>query len=185
MDLILVVDIEATCSDDNSISSDEVEIIEIGACWANHEGRVLKRFQHLVRPQIHPVLTPFCLQLVGITQAEIDQAPLFPVAARALESFAMEMPQTDTVWMSWGKSDHRQLARDSLRHGIAMPLNMPHLNAKRLFAKAQRIGKEVGMARACALTGVHREGMHHRGLDDALNIAKMMPWVLGSTRLAG
>jgi hypothetical protein len=36
----------------------------------------------------------------------------------------------------------------------------PHQNAKRLFAKAQRIGKEVGMVRACALTGMSMEGPH-------------------------
>ncbi|MHA0112092.1 hypothetical protein ACXYUI_34335, partial [Klebsiella pneumoniae] len=68
---------------------------------------------------------------------------------------------------------------EAQRHGIAMPLIMPHQNAKRLFAKAQRIGKEVGMVRACALAGIRLEGQHHRGLDDAVNIAKLMPWVLG------
>ncbi|MFX7784467.1 hypothetical protein ABTJ92_19795, partial [Acinetobacter baumannii] len=71
------------------------------------------------------------------------------------------------------------------RHGIAMPLTMPHQNAKRLFAKAQRIGKEVGMVRACALAGIRREGQHHRGLDDAVNSAKLMPWVLGHATLSG
>ena len=66
-----------------------------------------------------------------------------------------------------------------------MPLTMPHQNAKRLFAKAQRIGKEVGMAKACALVGLELEGQHHRGLDDAVNIAKLMPWVFGQASLRG
>lgn len=66
-----------------------------------------------------------------------------------------------------------------------MPLTMPHQNAKRLFAKAPRIGKEVGMARACALAGLELEGQRHRGLDDAVNIAKLMPWVLGQASLRG
>jgi inhibitor of KinA sporulation pathway (predicted exonuclease) len=68
---------------------------------------------------------------------------------------------------------------------MAMPLGRPHQNATRLFAKAQRIGKEVGMVRACALAGIGLEGQHHRGLDDALNIAKLMPWVLGHATLSG
>jgi inhibitor of KinA sporulation pathway (predicted exonuclease) len=182
---ILVVDLEATCSDDGSISPEEMEIIEIGACWATEGGVVLERFQHLVRPLARPVLTPFCKQLIGITQEEIDLAPLFPIAARALQAFVNEVVSSDTVWMSWGAYDHKQLTRDAQRHGIAMPLTMPHHNAKRLFAKAQRIGKEVGMVRACALTGISLEGQHHRGLDDAVNIAKLMPWVLGHATLAG
>ena len=66
-----------------------------------------------------------------------------------------------------------------------MPLTMHHKSAKRLFAKAQRIGKEVGMARACALAGIALEGQHHRGLDDAMNIARLMPWILGNLTLRG
>lgn len=182
---ILVVDLEATCSDDGSIPLEEMGIIEIGACWATEAGVVLERFQHLVRPLVRPALTPFCKQLIGITQDEVDQAHLFPVAAQALQAFVSEMVSTDTVWMSWGTYDYKQLMRDAQRHGIEMPLTIPHLNAKRLFAKAQRIGKEVGMARACALTEISLEGEHHRGLDDAINIGRLMPWILGHATLAG
>lgn len=182
---ILVVDLEATCSDDGSIAPEDMEIIEIGACWTTECGVVLERFQHLVRPLARPILTPFFKQLIGITQEEIDQAPLFPVAARALQAFVDNHVSDDTVWMSWGTYDHKQLLRDAQRHGVAMPLTMPHQNAKRLFAKAQRIGKEVGMARACKLAGLELEGQHHRGLDDAVNIAKLMPWVLGQASLQG
>ncbi|MCO4856464.1 hypothetical protein MKD49_08210 [Herbaspirillum sp. WGmk3] len=64
-----------------------------------------------------------------------------------------------------------------------MPLAMPHQNAKRLFAKAQRIGKEVGMTKAYALAGLELEGQHRRGLDDAVNIAKLLPWVFGQASL--
>lgn len=181
----LVVDLEATCADDGSIPAEEMEIIEIGACWVTEDGVVLERFQHLVRPLVRPILTPFCKQLIGIMQEEVDRAPLFPVAARALQTFVNDIVSADTVWMSWGNYDHKQLTRDAQRHGIAMPLIMPHQNAKRLFAKAQRIGKEVGMVRACALAGISLEGQHHRGLDDAVNIAKLMPWVLGQATLSG
>ncbi|WP_413460485.1 exonuclease domain-containing protein [Herbaspirillum huttiense] len=160
-----------------------MEIIEIGACWVTEGGVVLERFQHLVKPLVRPVLTPFCKQLIGITQDEIDQAPLFPVAAQALQTFVSEAVSRDTVWISWGAYDFKQMQRDSERHGIVSPLTMPHQNAKRLFAKAQRIGKEVGMAKACALAKIEMEGQHHRGLDDAVNVAKLMPWILGSAHL--
>lgn len=41
---ILEGDLEATCSDDGSIGADEMEIIEIGACWTTRDGQVLERF---------------------------------------------------------------------------------------------------------------------------------------------
>jgi len=46
MKRFLVVDLEATCSDDGSILPEDMEIIEIGACWATESGVVLQRFQH-------------------------------------------------------------------------------------------------------------------------------------------
>lgn len=145
MSSILVVDLEATCSDDGCITPDDMEIIEIGACWTTEAGVVLERFQHLVKPLVRPTLTPFCKQLVGITQDEIDRAPSFPVGAAALAAFVDEVKGDDAVWMSWGNYDFKQLTRDAERHGIAMPLTMHHKNAKRLFAKAQRYRKTDAM----------------------------------------
>jgi len=179
----LVVDLEATCSDDGTITAEEMEIIEMGACWVTETGDVLQRFQHLVRPLERPILTPFCKSLAGIAQENVDQSPLFPVAAQALREFVSETSFPDAIWMSWGAYDFKQMTRDSQRHGIASPLEMPHQNAKRMFAKAQRIGKEVGMAKACALARIEMEGQHHRGLDDAVNIGKLMPWILGNVHL--
>jgi myo-inositol-1(or 4)-monophosphatase len=50
-------------------------------------------------------------------------------------------------------------------------------NLKRRFAKARKI-KEVGMARALQMVGLPLDGSHHRGLDDARNIAELQPWSL-------
>ncbi|QJQ03791.1 3'-5' exonuclease [Herbaspirillum rubrisubalbicans Os34] len=180
----LVVDLEATCSDDGSITAEDMEIIEIGACWASESGEVLQRFQHFVRPLRQPVLTAFCTSLTGIYQRDVDQAPLFPIAARALHDFVSQASYVDAIWMSWGTYDFKQMSKEAERHGIGSPLQMPHQNAKRMFAKAQRIGKEVGMTKACTLAKIIMEGQHHRGLDDAVNIARLMPWILGKRSLS-
>lgn len=181
----LVVDLEATCSDDGSILPEDMEIIEIGACWTTENGVVLHRFQHFVKPLTKPKLTPFCMALTGISQADIDDAPMFPVAAKALKEFVAERLEPGAVWMSWGAYDMKQIARDAVRHGIDSPLTIPHQNAKKMFAKVQRIGKEVGMTKACELSGRPLQGQHHRGLDDAVNIAGLMPWILGVNMLRG
>ncbi|HDR9241421.1 3'-5' exonuclease [Burkholderia vietnamiensis] len=172
---ILIVDVEATCAENES--DFDMEMIEVGAVWVGPAGSILNRFQSYVRPIFNPQLTPFCMQLTGITQADVDAAPLFPEVADALRAFVTKHLQAGSIWMSWGAYDRRQFERDSARHDVAMPIVMPHENAKRLFAKTQRIGKEVGMARACALAGLPLIGTHHRALDDALNVSRLLPWV--------
>lgn len=180
---ILVIDLEATCDEDGRIPTDEMEIIEIGACWATATGEVLDQFQSFVRPLLRPTLTSFCGSLTGIRQTDVDSARPFAEVAIDLTRFACLNSSSEGFWTSWGAYDRNQIERDSLRHGIPIPLPMPHSNAKRRFAKAQRIGKEVGMAKALELAGIPLLGAHHRALDDARNIARLLPWILGERTL--
>jgi inhibitor of KinA sporulation pathway (predicted exonuclease) len=180
---ILVIDLEATCSDDGTIPAEQMETIEIGACWIDQDGAVLDRFQSFVRPIMNPQLTEFCVRLLGIEQEIVDKAPTFEAAAWLLHQFVERYKTEESFWTSWGAYDNKQISRDSARHGITEPIGLQHQNAKRMFAKAQRIGKEVGMAKACELTRLGLEGTHHRALDDALNVARLLPWVLGQRYL--
>jgi inhibitor of KinA sporulation pathway (predicted exonuclease) len=171
---ILVIDLEATCDEGDGLPGEEMEVIEVGAVWATADGDVLEEFQALVRPTLHPV-SDFCQALTGIRQADVDTAPLFPEVAAQLASFAQRYPDA-TMWGSWGKFDDKQIQRDCQRHGVASPLPaLSHVNLKRQFAKSRKI-KEVGMARALQMVGLPLDGAHHRGLDDARNIAKLLPW---------
>ena len=122
------------------------------------------------------MLTPFCKQLTGIQQSDVDGAEPFPAAAAKLASFSQRYPSSSAVWGSWGQFDANQLARECDRNDIQHPLaGFGHVNLKRRFAKARKI-KEVGMARALQMVGLELDGSHHRGLDDARNIAKLLPW---------
>jgi inhibitor of KinA sporulation pathway (predicted exonuclease) len=181
--LILVVDLEATCANDRSLPPEAMEIIEIGAVWATGSGTIIDRFQAFVRPLERPVLTAFCTALTGIRQADVDAAPLFPVAASSLHEFANLHRGPDAAWASWGDYDRKQIERDCARHRMTDPLPLPHENAKRLFAEHQQIGKAIGMDKACSLVGIDLEGQLHRALDDAINTARLLPWVLGSRSL--
>jgi inhibitor of KinA sporulation pathway (predicted exonuclease) len=55
---------------------------------------------------------------------------------------------------------------------------LPHTNLKQRFAKRRKI-QQVGMQRAILMVGLYPLGTHHRGLDDALNIARLVPHALG------
>lgn len=93
---VLIIDLEATCDVDPI--EREMEIIEIGAVWVTSNGTVLGTFQALVRPISHPQLTPFCQQLTGIQQTDVDYAEQLPVVAALLDSFAKLHQAPGATW---------------------------------------------------------------------------------------
>lgn len=170
----LVVDLEATCDDLGAVPRDESEIIEIGAVRV--DGRTLRTLDELmmfVRPRLHPI-TPFCTRLTTITQADVDAAEPFPVAAGRLAAFGRS-----ALFCSWGNYDRNQLAADSARHGIAPPLGPAHWNLKEAFSQARTSRRRFGTYAALRAVGLTPHGTHHRGIDDARNIARLLPFVLG------
>lgn len=173
----LVVDLEATCDDRGAVPRHESEIIEIGAVLVDGETlRPLEEFQTFVRPVVHPKLTAFCTELTTITQADVDGAPTFPEVAPELAGFG-----AGAVFCSWGNYDRNQLEQDARRHGIPMPLPGSHLNIKEQFARVMG-GKQQGNRGALARVGLAATGTHHRGIDDARNIARLLPFALGRAR---
>lgn len=171
--MILVIDLEATCADDGSISTEHMEIIEVGAVWATLSGKVIDQFQSFVRPADRPHLTAFCRSLTHIDQNDIDEARNWPSVASSLAEFAKR--QEGRLWGSWGNYDAHQVELECMRHKILQPLaGLKHVNLKAMFAKKRRI-KQVGMTKALQIAGLELEGVQHRGLDDALNIARLLP----------
>lgn len=177
----LVVDLEATCDDRGTVPRDEMETIEIGAVRVDgHTLRPVDEFMTFVRPIVHPRLTAFCTQLTTITQDLVDPAPLFPEAAVQLAAFGQ-----GALFCSWGNYDRNQLAQDAARHGIAAPLGPDHWNLKHAFG--ERSGSRhrgVGTSRALRKVGLEPIGTHHRGIDDARNIARLLPYILGRAAVA-
>lgn len=174
---VLVIDLEATCSNDKSITGSGMEIIEIGAVWVTPRGEVLDTFQRFVCPVLNKTLTPFCTQLTTITQDQVDGAPTFDQIAPLLQAFALKHAEPQSIWASWGNYDRVQFGHDSQRHGVENPVaHLPHANLKKLFAKKRKI-KRVGMMAALQIAGIEHTGEHHRALDDAINIAKLVSLV--------
>ncbi len=171
----LVVDLEATCDDRGAVPRAESEIIEIGAVLVEAETlRAVAEFQTFVRPVVHPVLTTFCTELTTITQADVAPAPTFPVAAARLAAFGR-----DALFCSWGAYDRNQLERDARRHGVPLPLGPEHLNVKDEFRRAVGDRRPRGTQSVLERVGIARTGTHHRGIDDARNIARLLPYALG------
>ena len=58
--------------------------------------------------------------------------------------------------------------------GVGYPFGISHLNVKTLFAVALGHDHELGLDGAHAKLGLEMEGIHHRAIDDAWNIAGML-----------
>jgi inhibitor of KinA sporulation pathway (predicted exonuclease) len=76
----------------------------------------------------------------------------------------------------------RQFERVCKEAGVGYPFGISHLNVKTLFAVAHGLDQEIGMDMACRRVGIPMEGTHHRGADDAWNIAGLLCGLLATVR---
>lgn len=175
LDQILVVDLEATCWEEGPPPDQEPEIIEIGLCVLDvATGRRLDNPSILVRPE-RSTISAYCTSLTTLTQEEIQEGVSLRDACRLLER---EYDSREHLWASYGDYDRRMLRQQCQSHGVDYPFGRGHLNVKTLFAVAQNLPREVPLDRAMDLLGFPLEGTHHRGGDDAWNIARILAHLL-------
>ncbi|WP_010499358.1 3'-5' exonuclease [Paenibacillus elgii] len=164
----IVFDLEATCWEHDRTKQNE--IIEIGAVKINEQLEIVDEFQTFVKPILNPWLSDFCKKLTSITQEDVNQADYFP---QAIQQFQDWIGKEDYFLCSWGLYDKSQLTKDCELNRLGTEWLANHISIKHQHGKL--IGKErgVGMARALDMLKLPLEGTHHRGIDDARNIAKI------------
>ncbi|GAA3977571.1 3'-5' exonuclease [Allohahella marinimesophila] len=179
---LMIVDLEATCCEEGTIPRHANEIIEIGAVMLDAESlEIIDQYEAFVRPVRYPVLTQFCTELTSITQPQVDSAPEYKEAVKPFQKWMNGY--SDILFCSWGDYDRNQFIRDSVATNLPYPIEAPHLNIKKLFSFSQQRERWVGMSIALELCGLELEGTHHRGIDDARNMARMMPYILGRKKI--
>ncbi|WP_041763952.1 3'-5' exonuclease [[Leptolyngbya] sp. PCC 7376] len=180
-DYYLIIDLEATCCDDKSIPRHKMEIIEIGAVLLHSKTlEIESEYQTFVQPILNPTLTDFCKTLTSITQGDVNQAPHFPEAIQGLQKWLY--PFRSYVFCSWGKYDKTQFERDCQRHNVDYPFPSKHINLKKSFSAIISSSKKFGMNGALEKLGLPLIGTHHRGIDDARNIARIVQALKSKTQ---
>jgi inhibitor of KinA sporulation pathway (predicted exonuclease) len=179
LDQIIIVDLEATCWEGGPPPGQEQEIIEIGACaLETATGRRLRKRSILVRPE-RSTVSPFCTRLTTLTQEQVAEGVPF---AEAVEILRQEYQPAERTWASYGDFDRILLQRQCEQRGVGYPFGRTHLNVKNLLAISLNLPNEVGLDRAVELCGLPLEGTHHRGDDDAWNIAAVLGALLERAR---
>ncbi len=174
---IIIVDLEATCWENNeAYQKEHSEIIEIGICVLDRiSGNITKNEGILVKPEQSEV-SPFCEQLTSISQDMLDKNGVN--LNEAIEVLNSDYHSKNYTWASYGAYDKRMMVEQCYQKGIRFPLGRQHLNVKEVFRMATGMRKSVGMKRALDIIGLPLKGTHHRGVDDAYNIARILHWSL-------
>ncbi len=180
-DFYLVVDLEATCCDRKTIPHVKREIIEIGAVMLDAEFVVESEFQRFVKPISNPQLTSFCTELTSITQEIVDAAPSYGEAIGDFSQWVGQYPRF--VFCAWGDFDRRQIQLECKRHGLTNPIQTTCLNLRTMFGRSQDLPGLFSLNESLKMANLEFTGVHHRGIDDARNIAKLLPFCLGQRRL--
>jgi inhibitor of KinA sporulation pathway (predicted exonuclease) len=179
LDQILVIDLESTCWEGPPPPGQVSEIIEIGVCVVEVASleRVEKR-SLLIKP-VQSEVSEFCTRLTTLTADHLKEAGSLADATRVLKR---EFLSQERLWASWGDYDRRQFERVCKEQSVGYPFGISHLNVKTLFAVARGSERELGLDEAYARLGLSLEGTHHRGADDAWNIAGVLCRLLRATR---
>lgn len=173
---IIVIDIEATCWDGKIPSGQVSEIIEFGICILDTEtGEISQNKGILVKPERSEV-SPFCTELTTITQEQLDKNGVS--FKEACDIIRKEYNPKEYVWASYGFYDLKMIKNQCKIRNVEYPLSHEHINVKEYFSEVKGLPKKVGMKGALQVLNINLEGTHHRGVDDAKNIAKILHWAI-------
>jgi len=164
----IVFDLEATCEDKAINPHFDNETIEIGAVKIVN-GEIVDEFQNFIKPVRSNQLTEFCKNLTHITQEQVENGLTFLEAISEFQKWAGE----NAEFLSWGFYDRKQLEKDLAYHGMSANWLCNHRSIKHEHQEIKGLSRGVGVIKALRMEGLQFEGTHHRGIDDAKNIAKI------------
>lgn len=172
LDEIIVVDVESTCWENKTPDRlRESEIIEIGVSVIDAKALVVTDSEGILVLPEKTTVSQFCTDLTTLTQEMLEEDGIsFQDSCSKLRN---TYNTNNRLWISWGDYDRRQFERQCKRSNAQYPFGPTHLNMKNLFAITMGLTREVGMDQALNILGIPLEGTHHRGVDDARNIAKI------------
>ncbi|GAB3929568.1 3'-5' exonuclease [Mucilaginibacter myungsuensis] len=170
---VIIIDLEATCwENDGEHQKQHSEIIEIGICKLNTvTGKITASDGILVKP-VKSKISPFCTKLTSITPQMVDEHGIS--LAEACGILEKEYGSKQLTWASYGVYDRSMLKEQCQKFGVRYPMSNHHINVKVLFSEVYGLQKAIGMAGALRMLKLPLEGTHHRGVDDAKNIAKIL-----------
>jgi inhibitor of KinA sporulation pathway (predicted exonuclease) len=178
-DYLIVVDFECTCERDQHNYPNE--IIEFPAVLVDVRRGVVDReasFHSYVKPWRNPTLTPFCTELTGIKQAQVDTAPDLQQVVKNFEQWFQDtIPRgAKVVFATDGPWDFKNFIFNGaiLRDNVSFPtIFYEYIDIRTTFARMFNKGDSIKLDAMLKRMKLRFEGRPHCGFDDAVNIARL------------
>jgi len=174
---ILIVDLEATCWENDRIpTGQKVDIIEIGICELNRTTKAISKKQSIYVIPERSNINKFCTDLTGITPQLIEEKGIH--FEEACEKIRDEYDSTSLTWAGFGNFDKEQIMEQCDYLGIENPFSENYINIMHQFKAYNGLYKMMGLKRTLKAMNMDFEGNHHSGSDDAYNAAKILREIL-------
>ena len=173
----LVLDFEATC-DEATIPKPQ-EIIEFPVLKVNALTMETEAIFHTyVEPSVHPTLTPFCIQLTGITQEMVDGKPSLQEVLSMFDQWMTTenlKNNPNICFVTCGDWDLKTMLPGQCRYlNLTVPPYFKRwVNIKKAFWTIKK-SRAKSMVHMLETLGLALDGRHHSGIDDSKNIAKIL-----------
>lgn len=168
----LVVDLEACCWMGNPPEGQYKEIIEIGiACVDYFTKEIIDSRSIIVKPEFSEI-SAFCTELTTITPELIEKEGVsFKKACKILVD---EYQSDKRMWFSWGDYDRTAFEKECALKKVKYPFGKTHFNLKEWYAFKNGKKMAPSVSNALKELGLEFDGVPHRGIDDAINTAKIL-----------
>lgn len=179
---LLVADLEATCTDSAEFPRSEMETIQFGGVIIDMlDYTTVDTIDVYIKPKIHPKLTKFCTELTHITDETIASKGVSLGEFCSILGRKIKPYRNRLEWAGWGAFDERFLRNDMERANLleSYPLkDIDYNNLSIMFMKTQGLSRKKGLQKALRIAGLTFVGQHHNGFDDAVNTARLLPFIL-------
>ncbi|GGJ31562.1 3'-5' exonuclease [Deinococcus roseus] len=179
---ILIIDVESTCWQGKIPAGMSSEVIELGYAILQEGEGVLEWGSFLIPPR-HSEISAFCTELTTISpETFVLEAEKVVQRSDLLEQLNALTRRhgwhnfKSCQWGSWGDYDFKMLVKTFGEQELRKD---HHLNIKQQHAAERGLPKALGMGQALRFENLELQGTHHRGGDDAFNIARIARKVLG------
>ncbi len=150
------------------------EIIEIGACRVDAQGRVTGTFSRMVRPRLYRRLDRHIRSVTGITEQELSEGDAFADVLADFSAFC----GPDALTVTWGPDDYPVLRRNAAFYGLRAPF-APPLDAQLVFGFAclGDAHRQMNLHGALETLALSPDMPAHRAVYDAQCTAALLPAV--------
>lgn len=173
--LVNVIDIEACCWMSPIPNGQHKEIIEIGiACVDYFTKEIVESRSIIVKPEFSEI-SKFCTKLTTITQELVDKEGVsFKEACSILTK---DFNSEKRIFMSWGNDDRIAFENECSFKKIKYPFGKTHFSLKEWYAFKNGMKVAPSVSNALEREGIEFEGTKHRGVDDAINTARLLKFL--------